>query len=155
MRSVSKYKSLVFLGTSKDPEVYFQWEDNMEKWLQSNYIPKKNKLVQGDSAFTEKAYRWCLRENIPSVYNKLILYWGDLKAKMYRDFAKKYQSRKCITKKTQCQATPKRVMSTPMPQSASKHNNHYGAPVSRKVFTRAFIHQPELKKSAQAKKGGE
>ncbi|KAL0702462.1 hypothetical protein Bca4012_058584 [Brassica carinata] len=54
---VSKYNSLVFLGTSKDTEVYSQWEDNMEKWLQSNYIPKEYNSTQ---AYVQIGY--CLGE---------------------------------------------------------------------------------------------
>ncbi|KAL0702433.1 hypothetical protein Bca4012_058555 [Brassica carinata] len=130
--------SLVFSGKRKDPEMYLHWEENMEKWLQSNKIPKEKKLQQAVSAFTEKAYEWWLRENTPSFYNKPVLDWEDLKARMYIEFSEKCQGWKCTTTRIYCQATPQRVLSTLKQQCASKHNNAH-APESRKVLSSAFF----------------
>ncbi|CAH8390654.1 unnamed protein product, partial [Eruca vesicaria subsp. sativa] len=85
-KSDKRYKSLVFSGKSKDPDMYLHWEENIEKWLRSNKIPKEKRLQQAVSAFTEKAYEWWLRENTPSFYNKPVLDWEDLKARMHREF---------------------------------------------------------------------
>ncbi|KAF3583588.1 hypothetical protein F2Q69_00029861 [Brassica cretica] len=143
--------TLVFSSSSKNPEVYLSWEINMEKWLRSNNIPKEKKLSQAVPAFTGNAYKWWLKESSPSINNQPMVDWRDLKVRMYKDFAEKYQDKVDATSKFHCQATRRKVMSTPKPHTVpkpKKAHDHEPKEISSSVLT----HQAGFKRSAQLNK---
>ncbi|WZZ77980.1 hypothetical protein YC2023_098552 [Brassica napus] len=143
--------TLVFSGSSKNPEVYLSWEINREKWLRSNNIPKEKKLSQAVQAFTGNAYKWWLKESSPSIYNQPVVDWRDLKVRMYKEFAEKYQDKVDATSKFHCQATRRKVMSTPKPLTVpkpKKAHDHEPKAISSSVLT----HQAGFKRSAQLNK---
>ena len=143
--------TLVFSGSSKNPEVYLSWEINMEKWLRSNNIPKEKKLSQAVQAFTGNAYKWWLKESSPSIYNQPVVDWRDLKVRMYKEFAEKYQDQVDATSKFHCPATPRKVMSTPklhaVPKPKKAHDHE-----PKKISSSVLTHQEGFKRSAQLHK---
>ncbi|XP_048622226.1 uncharacterized protein LOC106417843 [Brassica napus] len=122
----------------------------MEKCLRSNNIPKEKKLSQAVQAFTGNAYKWWLKESSPSIYNQPVVDWRDLKVRMYKEFAEKYQDKVDATSKFHCQATRK-VMFTPKPHTVpkpKKAHDHEPKEISSSVLT----HQAGFKRSAQLNK---
>ncbi|CAL9219829.1 unnamed protein product, partial [Arabidopsis halleri] len=147
--------SLIFTGTSKDPEVYLRWETNMKQWLRSNNIPKEEKLYYALSKLKGDAYEWWLREDAATYYTtKAVLDWGTLKSRMYREFTKKYQPRIRTTKPLYME-TPKKVVTTPklqpifQPMNARSHeprrasSSTRGTPIKADQFVQVKEVQPD------------
>ncbi|XP_033138860.1 uncharacterized protein LOC117129548, partial [Brassica rapa] len=123
----------------------------MEMWLRSNNIPKEKKQSPAVQAFTGNAYKWWLKESSPSIYNQPVVDWRDLKVRMYKEFAEKYQDQVDATSKFHCPATPRKVMSTPklhaVPKPKKAHDHE-----PKKISSSVLTHQEGFKRSAQLHK---
>ncbi|KAG7543365.1 Transposase MuDR plant [Arabidopsis thaliana x Arabidopsis arenosa] len=148
--------SLIFTGTSKDPEVYLSWENNMKQWLRSNNIPKEEKLYYALSKLKGDAYKWWLREDAATYYTtKAVLDWGTLKSRMYRDFTKKYQPRIRTTKPLYMEM-PKKVVTTPklppifQPMNAHSHEPRRASSSTRKtpIKSEQFVQVKEVQQDS-------
>ncbi|KAG7547974.1 Integrase catalytic core [Arabidopsis suecica] len=150
--------SLIFTGTSKDPEVYLRWETNMKLWLRSNNIPKEEKLYYALSKLKGDAYEWWLREDAATYYTtKAVLDWGTLKSRMYREFTKKYQPGIRTTKPLYMDM-PKKVVTTPklqpifQPMNAHSHEPRRASSSTRGTQIKAeqFVQVKEVQPDSAA-----
>ncbi|KAF3599189.1 hypothetical protein F2Q69_00034300 [Brassica cretica] len=116
---------LVFSGSSKDPEVYLKWEDDMKQWLRAKSIPKEEKLSYALDMLIGKAYTWWKQEDAQTYYSNPVLDWGDLKARMYKEFVRKLMANNKILTRPKYQENQWSSMSTPKPRPAAEKGHAY------------------------------
>ncbi|KAF8048237.1 hypothetical protein N665_2594s0001, partial [Sinapis alba] len=76
----------------KDPEAYLKWEADMKQWLRAKTIPKEEKLSYALDMLIGKAYTWWKHEDAQTYYSNPVFNWGDLKARMYKEFVRKLRA---------------------------------------------------------------
>ncbi|KAF8047927.1 hypothetical protein N665_2761s0001 [Sinapis alba] len=76
----------------KDPEAYLKWEADMKQWLRAKRIPKEEKLSYALDMLIGKAYTWWKHEDAQTYYSNPVFNWGDLKARMYKEFVRKLRA---------------------------------------------------------------
>ncbi|KAL0876958.1 hypothetical protein Bca101_026663 [Brassica carinata] len=140
----------VFSGSSKDPEVYLRWEDDMKQWLRARSIPKEEKLSYALDMLVGKAYTWWKQEDAQTYYSNPVLNWGDLKARMYKEFVRKLRTSNNILTRSMYQETQWSSMSTPKPRPAAEKRHAY-CPNPRKPLSTSRKPE-EVEKISPAKK---
>ncbi|XP_033139472.1 uncharacterized protein LOC117131450 [Brassica rapa] len=125
---------LVFSGSSMDPGVYLRWEDDMKQWLRAKNIPKEDKLSYALDMLIGKAYTWWEQEDAQTYYSNPVLNWGDLKARMYKEFVRKLRASNKVLTRSMYQENRWSSMSTPKARPAAD-KSHAHCPDPRKSLS--------------------
>uniref|UniRef100_M4FGS4 CCHC-type domain-containing protein n=1 Tax=Brassica campestris TaxID=3711 RepID=M4FGS4_BRACM len=141
---------LVFSGSSMDPGVYLRWEDDMKQWLRAKNIPKEDKLSYALDMLIGKAYTWWEQEDAQTYYSNPVLNWGDLKARMYKEFVRKLRASNKVLTRPMYQENRWSSMSTPKARPAAD-KSHAHCPDPRKSLSTSKKAE-EVEKLSPAKK---
>lgn len=141
---------LVFSGSSMDPGVYLRWEDDMKRWLRAKNIPKEDKLSYALDMLIGKAYTWWEQEDAQTYYSNPVLNWGDLKARMYKEFVRKLRASNKVLTRPMYQENRWSSMSTPKARPAADESHAHCHDPSKSLSTSKKAE--EVEKLSPAKK---
>ncbi|KAJ4885656.1 hypothetical protein Rs2_35749 [Raphanus sativus] len=122
----------------------------MKQWLRARGIPKEDKLSYALGMLIGKAHTWRIHEDAKTFFSNPVLNWGDLKARMYKEFVRKLRTNNKIPTRPMYQENRWSVISTTKPKPTAEQRHAY-CPNPRKSLS-TTKNPEEVEKTSQAKK---